>query len=223
MTPAAMRHRLRISRCLAVRLTFWHAYAALTAAVILGFGTIDASPRDRGALRPDPPASTAAGSVRTPQHPFSTWMAKSCGTSGRSTSTRSWTGPDGDRSFPDVFDEDTGVPWRKNGPVPVGAPAPLRYGILLPPDVTRDNTLTLGSTIHFRGPLGLWEVLVAIPGGENEGVAPPWHDRLASRAGRSTERPGGALCVSDPRDIRSKLPPKAPMTVAVVGQDGLQL
>ena len=155
-----------------MRRVFWRFYAALTGLVLLGFVSIAFGPVLERHLFPIRGPSTINDIIRTPQRLCWTWHGEKLRDVASENFDVFLDRSNGDRSFPEVFHEDSGAPWRKKGAVAVGRPVNFRYCILLPPDVGMTDALTLRQTIHYRGLLGLWEVLVAIPDLVSEGAPP---------------------------------------------------
>ncbi len=69
---------------------------------------------------------------------------------------------DGDRSYPEVFDQITNVPWHRNGAVPVGH-YERSYCIALPSYIKPGDPIHLRQIVHYIGFWNLWTVLVPLP------------------------------------------------------------
>ena len=69
----------------------------------------------------------------------------------------------GDRSFPEVFDANTGRPWHRGGALPVKPDNLHRQCVFLPPDVGPGDPLVLRQTLWFRGWSSMWLVPVPMP------------------------------------------------------------
>lgn len=72
------------------------------------------------------------------------------------------TTPGGDRSYPEVFDETTGVPWHRGGALPPGH-YESRFCVQWPKFAAADERVLIRSTVRYRGLLGLWDLTVPLP------------------------------------------------------------
>ena len=79
--------------------------------------------------------------------------------------------PKGDRSYPEIIDQATKLPWHRRGALPIGH-YERNYCIALPSYVGPDAEVRLNQRIHYRGIGGLWTVLVNLPEVVSPGSAP---------------------------------------------------